>query len=213
MTKIDEFKNIPPEVLTEISDDEFSKKIDENQTAKNMNPEPEDEEDLDDIAAETVIDAAESGNDVNLGELFDPEDATEIIDLIMTPLTSMAAKGMKLKATDKDLELTPKNKKTLNKITGKALKFINLKKINPVVLLLIVVLILYGMKLGKLYVSQKMLDDAEDEGYKRGKKDTEEQLKDALDQLKQLSQKGTPLPAARTRKNKAGAGRPKKNIS
>jgi hypothetical protein len=174
-----DFERTPKEVLTEITDSEFDKIINENQEPGNqVHNEPEikgspakEEADIDDTILNAVNDQNEK--EIPLSELFDPADATELIDTVMTTGTGLAAKGLKLKCTESDLEATPKQKKTIEKSVAKAMDYLKITKINPIWLLVITLLVIYGVKLGKMYVSQKLLNEAEEKGYQRGKAEAE----------------------------------------
>ncbi len=170
---MEEFKKTPPVVLTEISDDDFINSIDANIQPENIAQNtaiPDRETEIEETLINSLNNGAnEADPETVLSELVDPEDATELLDIAMSGASVVAAKAMKLKYNDSDFEASGRQKKTLEKAVKKALDYVKVTKINPVWMLLITVIIIYGTKLGKMYVSQKMLDEAEEKGYERAK--------------------------------------------
>jgi hypothetical protein len=165
---IDEFKEIPEDILNEVTDDDFGKTIDENQSSEGQN---HTEEEPEDAIVEEIVDKAAATEQIDLGEFFDPEDLTEFQDLVMTPLSGAAYTSMKLDYKESEIGYTASNKKTLNKINKKVLAYLKVTKINPLVLMFLALIIIPLMKGGRLWLNKKMLEDAEEKGYKRGKKD------------------------------------------
>ncbi len=176
--RIKAFKNVPEEVLTEVSDDEFARVIDEAQRGEgNEIPEEEEAQEEETGLEDEIIDNVSKKEEIDLSEFIDPEDAAALTDTLMSVGASLTAKAMKLEHDEKDVEATPKNMKTLEKVWGRVLKHYKIIKLNPLVLLLIAIIVIYGSKIGKIYVTNKLLKDAEDKGYERAKKEMAEEKK------------------------------------
>ena len=164
--EMERLKNIPDEVLETVSEDDFDRDINFNSDPDNQNNnQPEEEPDF----ADELIESLESGDEVNVGELLDAETAVDLLDTALSAACAAGGSKLDLKAREGDYNATAKEKKTLVKVTEKFLLSLKVTKIPPALLFFLAILIIYGSKIGKKYVDQKMLDDAEEKGYQRGR--------------------------------------------
>ena len=190
--EMERLKNIPDEVLTEVKEDDFDRAINENNNPDTSgNNQPEEEPETIEAEAEDII-----SEDINVAELLDAETVVEVMDLVMSSGAGLAAAGLKLKSREGEYEATKKEKKTLTKVTERFLLSLKVTKISPFWLFLITIVFIYGSKVGKSYVDQKMLDDAEERGYNRGRNEVE------VDFESEVEVRAAP-------KKKDGRGRPK----
>ena len=189
---MERLKSIPDEVLTEVKEDNFDRAINENNNPDTSgNNQPEEEPETIEAEAEEII-----SEDINVAELLDAETVVEVMDLVMSSAAGLAAAGLKLKVKEGEYEASKKEKKTLTKVTERFLLSLKVTKISPFWLFLITIVFIYGSKVGKSYVDQKMLDDAEQKGYDRGRSEIE------IDFDEDVEVKAAP-------KKKDGRGRPK----
>jgi hypothetical protein len=102
---------------------------------------------------------ATSGNGVNMGEFFDAELATEIVDTIAATLGVIAFSFAGIKATKNQLSASAKEKKALEKPVQAVLDTMSVKVTNPYEALFWAILAVYGSKGALLYASKRMTEE------------------------------------------------------
>lgn len=99
-----------------------------------------------------------SSNGINMGEFFDAELATEIVDTVASSLGVIAFGFAGIKATKSQLSASAKEKKALEKPIQAVLDTMQVKVTNPYEALFWAVLAVYGSKGAILYANKRMTE-------------------------------------------------------
>ncbi len=99
---------------------------------------------------------------LNIGEVIDPKQAVEILDIIAVSVLSIGFKFAKIKASKAELKATAAEKSTIEPILKKVLDSMNLKFDNPLNALMVTLAIVYGTKGAEIFVNEKLNKKEED---------------------------------------------------
>jgi hypothetical protein len=124
-----------------------------NTTEDFFNPNPQQQQ-------QPIYNTATVGNGgVNMGEFFDAELATEIVDTVAATLGVIAFSFAGIKATKNQLSASAKEKKALEKPVQAVLDTMSVKVTNPYEALFWAILAVYGSKGALLYANKRMTEE------------------------------------------------------
>ena len=163
---------LPKESLKEITFNEFESNLDhtkiDNGIDFEMNqkaPEPEPiqhgfsnfTQDFTQEPGQQNPDPENSGPaNLNLGEVINSKQATEILDILLVATLSIGFKFLKVKVNKSDLKATAAEKSTIEPILKKVIDSMNLKFDNPLNALMVTLAIVYGTKGAEIFVNEKL---------------------------------------------------------
>ena len=155
--KLEDFENIPSELLETVSENDFFQTLNSGQDAQQKaqapkNPAPEVKEEnffSQSQNFEMPGEAAEPGKtNVKADEIISGELATELLNKILPVLLSLGVERfLNIKAPKKNFELTASEKSTISPILDKCLSTLNISFENPFIALGLSLSFVYGSKI------------------------------------------------------------------